>query len=330
MYFPQYASLFKEWILSLKDKKVVVLGHLRPDGDCIGAQVALARILRGFEVQATVIVDDVLPHNLVNFIKDTPFSQRRDYLFSNEIVITVDCASPERLGNYLQNHFAQFYLNIDHHVSNQQFAQNNIVIDNAAATCEILAGLAFDNDIALDTVAANALYLGIVTDTGQFQHESTTAQIFDIANKLVTTGASPSLIAHEVYSNEPLRKWKLLKEFLETLTLELDGQLCVGFISQEMYQKTGALKEDIEGFVDYARAIQGVKIGALLEERQDGGVKGSLRAETAECRLDELAAQFNGGGHHCAAGLRADEPLSIFYPKFLAAAKAHLNKIITS
>ena len=87
--------------------------------------------------------------------------------------------------------------------------------------------------------------------------------------------------------------------------------------------------EDIEGFVDYARAVEGVKIGVLLEERSDGGVKGSLRAEKAEYRLDELAAKFSGGGHHCAAGLRSDDIFSIFYPKFLVATEAHLNKIKT-
>lgn len=327
MYYADHSIQFKKLLGTLKGKKVVVLGHQRPDGDCIGAQIALTRALNRINIEAVAVNADPVPSNLKNFVKDTPFLLGSEFTLQEEVVISVDCAVKNRFGKIIEDQLGEIYLNIDHHISNSKYAENNIAITHSAATCEILAGLFFDNQIEMDAITASALYAGIVTDTGQFQYESTTTQVLELAQHLIKLGAEPARISHELYSNEPIRKWMLLKEFLGTLKLELDGKVCIGVITQEMYNKTGSNKEDTEGFVDYARAVEGVDIGVLLEERPDKGVKGSLRAEEGIYRVNDLASKFNGGGHHCAAGLRTNDTLEAFYPKFVAAIEAHLEEI---
>lgn len=325
MYYPKESPTFKQSLEALRSKQVVVVGHFRPDGDCIGSQFALTQALNNIGINAKMFQQDKIPNNLQFLLNNIQFIDKIDFL--NHKIIALDCSDPARFTHHIPLTTEDIFLNIDHHISNTNFAKHNIVIPKAAATCEILAGLFLDCKINITPSIANALYAGILTDTGRFCYESTTSQVFDIAKKLIDLGANPSQVGTALYENEPLRKWKLLEKFLGSLEIMLNGKLCLGIITQKMYQDTGALKEDTEGFVDYARSIQGVEIGAVLEERPDGGVKGSLRAFNSKYRVDLLANLFNGGGHYCAAGLRVDEHLDNFYPKFLEQAKSHIEKV---
>lgn len=327
MNFRKQNSTFKDALNALKGKQVAVVGHLRPDGDCIGAQIALTRCLRSLGYDAVALNEDEVPDNLKAFVKDTPFVSVRNFKFKNSVCVTVDCSDLQRIGESVQRLFSKVVLNIDHHISNLNFAKYNIVLDKASATCEILAGLFLDNKILVDSVAAQALYVGIATDTGQFRFPTTTKQVFRVCEDLIELGASPKDAAFYLYECQRIEKLYLLREFLQTLKLELDGKLGVGLITQKMYEKTGALKEDTEGFVDYARSIKGVEVGVLLEERPDGGVKGSLRCESDLIRVDLLAKNFNGGGHKCAAGFKVQESLGEFYQKFLETTALHLKKV---
>ena len=119
---------------------------------------------------------------------------------------------------------------------------------------------------------------------------------------------------------------KLLQAFLASLRLECGGRVCVGTLPQGVFEQTGTTGEDTEGLVDYARAIDGVEVGVLLEERP-GMTKGSLRAKNPALRLDQVAAQFGGGGHACAAGLNPKEPLADVRPRLLAALEAALARV---
>lgn len=327
MYYPEASKQFKKSLEALRGKKVAVIGHVGPDGDCIGSQVALTTILNEMGIEAVAINGSAVPTNLKGISKDTPFLIGDEFKDGDYVAVTVDCADIKRLGGGLEAHFKDIELNIDHHISNKRFAKTNIVIDSSAAACEILAGLFLDNDIEISPYVANALFTGIATDTGQFRFEATTAKVFEIAKRLVEFGAQPAVVSHQLYDCEKIERISLLKEFLGTFKIELNGKVCIGNITDEMYKKTGAIKEHTEGFVDYTRSIDGVVIGALLEERADGFIKGSLRAKKSKYRVDLLAAEFNGGGHTCAAGLKVEGNLVDFYPKFLSAIEKHLNKI---
>jgi bifunctional oligoribonuclease and PAP phosphatase NrnA len=303
-----------ERLKSLAGQKVVVLGHVRPDGDCIGAQVALTRILCACGCDAVAVNSHSVPRNQKAFVGDTFFFLPADVKDLGErIAISVDCATKKRLGDDVLARVGSIKLNIDHHISNENFAEENYIYPSACATSEVLSCIALDHNLPIDTITAQALYVGIATDTGQFKFANTTRHSFEICCELMRLGADPAAAARELYENEPYGKILLLRAFLESLKFELGGRVCVGILGPDVWQKTGASKEDTEGLVDYARDIEGVEIGVILEYRK-GSVKGSIRAMHEYMRVDRLAAKFGGGGHAAAAGFNIEMDGGQFYP----------------
>lgn len=304
-YYPELAAQFTRLLAALEGKRVAVVGHARPDGDCIGSQIALARALssRGFDV--ICVNADPVPRRLQFLVKDMTFLRTEDVLKTAEerAAIFVDCADHLRGGERLKARYPKPVAVIDHHLSNVGFAAENIVDSASAATCEILAGLFLDFGLEVDAQSAQALYTGILTDTGQFRFASTSRRCFELAGELVARGANPTEAGYELYERETPGKLKLLQHFLASLKMECGGRVCIGTLPAGIFEQTGSTQEDTEGLVDYARSIEGVEIGALIEHRLDGSVKASLRAKEPAYRVDMVAANFNGGGHACAAGL---------------------------
>jgi phosphoesterase RecJ-like protein len=208
---------------------------------------------------------------------------------------------------------------VDHHISNAGFAEINMIDSRSAATCEILAGLFFDHDLPVNAQAAQALYTGILTDTGQFRFHATSRRCFVLAGELVARGAQPAEAGYELFERESAGSLKLLQHFLASLRLECGGRVCIGKLPAGIFEATGTTAEDTEGLVNYARSIEGVEIGALIEERADGSIKASLRAKEPRLRVDLAAAQFGGGGHACAAGLNLKTGTEGFYGHLVAA-----------
>jgi len=325
-YFPQFTNELNSVIPTLRGKKVAVIGHIRPDGDCIGSQVALCRLLRSHEIDAFCLNQHAIPFNLTPFVGDTPFiADSQNPPIDFDYRIAVDCSATNRMGSVFSQLFQPIDFCIDHHISNKGFASINCIDAHAAATAEIIAGVALDLQLTIDPVTAQALYVGIATDTGQFRYAATTERTFELTAHLVRAGANPHAAAHELYERESEGRIHLLQKFLQTLETHLDGQLVFGKITQSMLQETGTRREETEGFIDYARNIDSVKIAALLEQQKDGTVKGSLRSKFPEYQVDQLAAKFNGGGHACAAGFHMDMPFEAFPSVFVETVKSHLG-----
>ncbi len=304
-FFPGQSARFAQSLEALKGRKVAVIGHVRPDGDCIGSIVAVTRLLRGLGIEAIGLNRDAVPSSLQAFVGDTPLLRADAFTPDGHVAVTVDCADYKRVGDRLKELFPEVELNIDHHISNKLYGKENFVIAESCATAEVLAGFCLDNGFAIDATTAQALYVGIATDTGQFRFPSTTPATFEIARQLCQHGAHPAEAAFELYENESFAKIRLLQHFLSSLELCFDGRVCIGQIGDGVYDQCGATIDDSEGLVDYARAIQGVEIGVLVENR-DGALKGSLRSKEPRFRVDQIAKQFNGGGHACAAGLNVE------------------------
>ena len=307
-YFEKESERFAALLKKLDGKRVAVLGHVRPDGDCIGSQLAFCRILRARGIDAVCVNHHDVPYNLKGFVHDTPFFQEDAFDNDGRIGVAVDCGSLSRLGkSLLTKAFPQgIFAAIDHHETNEFFAsEENIVIPRAAATCHILAAFCFDLGIELDADLAEALYVGIATDTGQFQYSATTCEVMEIASNLVRVGASPAKISHELYEQEKFQKLELLQRYLATATLLAEGKVAVAWIPKNAFAETGTTREDAENFVNYLRNIAGVKIACQLEQSHTG-VKGSLRGAEDYLRVDLLAQKLNGGGHIRAAGFNLD------------------------
>jgi phosphoesterase RecJ-like protein len=252
------------------------------------------------------------------FVGDTPFVLAEAFTPDGHVAATVDCADPKRIGDRLREAFPEVHLNIDHHISNPGYGTHNFIEDGTSATAEILAAFFLDQGLPLDATTAQALYVGIATDTGQFRFPSTTARVFELAAALLEHGAHAGDAAMELFEKERFAKLKLMERFLNSLRLEFDGRVCIGCLEDGIYQATGSDREDAEGLVDYARAIDGVEIGVLLEET-NGSIKGSLRAKDGKHRVDQIAGDFNGGGHAAAAGFNLDGSIETVYPRLVAA-----------
>jgi bifunctional oligoribonuclease and PAP phosphatase NrnA len=320
-FYPELSVEFAKLLATLKGKKIAVIGHARPDGDCIGSQVALARVLAARGHDVICVNPDPVPRRLLFLVNGMTFQRTDDVLktTNDREAIFVDCADHFRSGERLKLHYPSPAAVIDHHLSNVGYAATNLVDSASAATCEILAGVFFDNGLPVDEQSAQALYTGLLTDTGQFRFNSTSRRCFLIAGELVARGAKPSEAGYQLYERETLGKMKLLQHFLSTLKLECAGRICIGTLALGIFEMTGSNGEDTEGLVDYARSIEGVDIGAVIEQRPDGTVKASLRAKDPAYRVDLAAARFNGGGHACAAGLNVSTDTENFYARLVSA-----------
>jgi len=293
MHYPQFAAQFVDLLKELKGKRVVVIGHQRPDGDCIGSQVALCRVLRARGIDAIGVNPDKVPRRIQFLLGDTPFYQRDEVPHDGRLALYTDCADHGRAGERMKELYPEPFACFDHHLSNHGFGRHNFVDTASAATAEVLMGLFLDAGLPIDQTTAQALYTGIMTDTGQFRFASTSVRVFSMAAELVARGAAPSLAGQELYERESFGKLKLLQYYINSLKLECGGRAC---------------------------------IGVLIEERP-GVIKASLRAKHGGLRMDTLAAQFNGGGHASAAGLNCPTTLGEFYPKLLAALNQRLAEM---
>jgi len=328
-FYPELSARFTQLLDRIRGLEIAVIGHARPDGDCIGSQVALARILQTLGHDVICVNSDPVPRRLQFLVSGMTFVQT-DAVVTNpayRTAVFVDCADHARAGERMKARFASPIGNIDHHLSNVGYAEFNLIDSGSAATCEILAGMFFDHHLTVDAQAAQALYTGILTDTGQFRFTSTTRRTFLLAAELMARGAKPTEAGFELYERETTGKLQLLQHFLASLQMECDGRVCIGTLPNGVFQATGSTAEDTEGLVDYARCIDGVDVGVLIEERPDGSVKASLRSKDPAYRLDRVAAQFNGGGHACAAGLNLKTGVPDFRARLVAALAAQISTV---
>jgi bifunctional oligoribonuclease and PAP phosphatase NrnA len=197
-------------------------------------------------------------------------------------------------------------VNIDHHHDNTRFGTANLVVDGASSTAEIIWDLNKDLDVELTTEIAQALYVGLVTDTGKFQYENTTPRSHLMAADLLDHGVEVHEIFRQLYENVPLAKLQLLARVLSRIERYDDGRLTISYILRSDYQETGADENFSEGIVDHIRSLEGTVVGALvreqLKEGRDGVLKVSLRASADEVDVSVIARQEGGGGHRQAAG----------------------------
>ena len=325
-YYPELAASFGDFLSGLKGQRVAVIGHQRPDGDCIGSQVALCRVLRTQGIDAVCLNADRVPRRIKFLLGDTPFYLRDEAKHEGLVAVFTDCADHSRAGEKIKVLYPSPYGCFDHHLSNGGFARYNFVDTGSAATAEVLAGLFLDLGLPIDATTAQALYVGIMTDTGQFRFSSTSERVFHICGALLARGAKPADAGQELYERESFGKIKLLQHFLGSLKMECGGRACIGILPNGIFDELNASVEDTEGLVDYARSIDGVEIGALIEDR-GGVIKASLRAKNGSYRVDTLASQFNGGGHASAAGLNCPMTFAEFYPRLIAAINRRLLEV---
>lgn len=277
-----------------KAKKILLLGHQRPDGDTIGALLSFYLILKrqGKEVFPTLKDKPSLKFSFL-----PSFSEIRNELpESYDLSLALDVSDLKLLGFKIRPE-----INIDHHLTNSNFAEVNLVKPEKSATCEILFDLFEKLGFGIDKDLSTCLLTGIFTDTASFQNQNTTGECLKVASRLLSFGARLSQINKNVLNAHSLSSLKLLGKALERLWENKKLGLVITLISRADLKKLKAVPEDLEGLANFLNTIPKVKAILVLSE-EDGEIKGSLRTRNDEVDVSRLAQLFGGGGHQKAAG----------------------------
>lgn len=292
----------------------LVLTHYRPDGDAVGSQLALALLLKGLGKTVEAWNDDEVPSKF-RFLPHTdwitkPPTEPKDF----DVVISIDVSTWQRVGTAAQRiRNKKHFINIDHHVSNEKFGDINWIVPEAPASGQIAFDLIKRGGFKLTREIATCLFAAISTDTGSFSYGSTTAESLRVAAELVDTGINVGEICRHVYESYPYARLMLLQKALAQLQLADQKRIAYTWVTVEMFEESGAQREDTEGLIDYARAIEGVLVAVLFEEMTEPGkIRISLRSKHPKIDVNSIARRFGGGGHHAAAGARiSGEPHEI-------------------
>jgi len=288
-------------------KTVAVSGHIRPDGDCVGACLGLCTWLLDRYPDLTVDVYlDPIPEEFL-FLKhaDRIRQEEKDGLVY-DLCIALDCSDPDRL-NRASRIFeeARSRVCIDHHITNQGFGDFSVVCPESSSACELLYYLLKDGRLfgsgQISYDCAQALYLGIVHDTGVFKHNNTTLETMIAAGSLMGCGLNTEKIINDTFFRKTYLQNQLLGKALTESILMLDGRMIFSVLYQKDFQLLGASEKDTDGIIDQLRVTEGIHVALFLYENREGDFKVSLRSDEA-VDVSLIAGEFGGGGHVRAAG----------------------------
>jgi phosphoesterase RecJ-like protein len=310
-------------------RNVLITSHIDPDGDAIGSLVAMGVALKTIGVGTTLFNASPIPavYRFLPGVELISSTVETDSAFDTAVVL--DCGGLDRIGNGADMLSAvPVVINIDHHVTNSGFGDLQIIDASACATAEIVYRLVKAMGIEIDTTMATSIYTGIVTDTGSFRFSNTNHAAFAICDEMVQKGVQPYNVAQHVYGTYSLGRIKLLNLALETIEISSNGTVSTMILTQQMLNETGTHPEDADGFINYARRIEDVKLAALIQEQENGnhglgGVKPyhvSLRSD-GSVDVAAIAFSFGGGGHPTAAGFGIETTLSDLKHKLIQLAE---------
>jgi phosphoesterase RecJ-like protein len=289
-----------------------VVGHVRPDGDCVGSQLALALALQAQGKQVSVWNEDPAPGKL-RFLDPDQVLRPPEPGRSFDGVISLDAASLERLGTVAANIVSRRWLiNIDHHASNTRFGDVNWVSKREPSTGELVYRLIKYAGWPVTPRIADCLFAAVSTDTGSFQYSSTRSSTFSMAGELVKRGANVGRVCHEVYQSYPLARVRLLRHVYMTFHLTHGDRTAYFWLRPADFARTGSERADSEGLIDHIRAIEPVVVACSFEQMEPELVRLSLRSKSPKVDVNRIAQQFGGGGHPAAAGARIPgRPLAV-------------------
>lgn len=312
----------------LKDSETIcVVGHTRPDGDCIGSQLAMTLALQNQGKQVACWNDDPMPQKLAFLDPHHVYQKPRpDGVF--DCVIALDSANLSRLGRtaeYIQRR--QVLINIDHHESNTRYGDLNWVSAREPSTGELVYRFLKESLWPIPQPIADCLFAAVSTDTGSFQYPSTRPTSFLIASELLKQGANVGRICEEVYQSYPLSRVRLLQHVFNHFRLTQQNRVGYFWLKPADFVRTGASPSDSEGLIDHIRAIEPVEVACVFEELEPDLVRVSLRSKNGQINVNQVASQFGGGGHSAAAGARIrGRPLTV-QRRVLAAIKKVLTPL---
>jgi bifunctional oligoribonuclease and PAP phosphatase NrnA len=302
-------------VAALRDHdRFLVVTHENPDGDALGSMLGATLALRELGKDALMYLGGEAPLPgefgflpLAEVLRDPPDD------VGERVLLALDCANQRRLGpdpEVLAR--ARFVIDVDHHHDNSRFGKVNLVVADASSTAEVVRDILAELDVPLTPAIADALYVGLVTDTGRFQYTNTTPKAFRLAAELVEAGADVHGIFQRVYETVQFAKLKLLARALERAQPFEGGRIVVSYLLRDDFADVGAEEPYSEGIIDYLRQAEGAELVALIREPPtEGGPRHriSLRSSRDEVDVSAIAAKAGGGGHRQAAGFSSELPV---------------------
>ncbi len=286
----------------------LITTHEGPDGDAIGSSLALASFLRKLGKDVTVHYKDAVP-DLYAFLPGTdsvlPHIPDRHF----DVSFVLDVGERKRAGD----EFCRFSrvtrtVNLDHHLTCENFADYNLIDTHAAATGILVHRIAsaYGYDFDLDT--ALCIYTAVITDTGSFRYSNTNREAFTVVGEMIECGINAWDVAEKLYESQPLKRLQLLALCLATLDIFKNGQAASVTVTREMYAACGADAELTDGFVNYPRSIRGVEVAMFFRQLEEKKFKVGFRSK-GNVNVAAFSAALGGGGHHNAAGCTVEGTL---------------------
>lgn len=280
--------------LIMDNDKFIITTHINPDGDAIGSALALTHYLRNIGKGAICLIDDDIPNNFNFLLESTLIEKPGPNKLDVDLMIVLDSSDLERIGKVANVSDASI-LNIDHHISNNEFADYLYLDTIAAATGEILFKLLKYANADFNEIIAYSLYTAIATDCGFFKYSNTSADTMKYAASLIELGVKPNIVS-EAMEKKSLNSIKSLSSVLNTLELFSDNKIAILSITKEITETC----ESTEGFIDFPRTIEGVELAILIKYINDNCCRISMRSTQVDVSI--IAKKFGGGGHKKAAG----------------------------
>ena len=313
------------------DSRFVLVAHEGPDGDAIGSLVAMQGLLTALGKDSAMFVspddlplaDEYRTFSLDGLIKTPPAD------IADRTAVFLDCGNIDRNSVADALRSAPYTLNIDHHHDNTRFGTIDLVEPQASCTAEIIWTLMHELDVEPSREMAEAMYIGLITDTGRFMYESTTPRAHAMAADLVAAGVDVQGVYRRLYEDMPLPRLKLLGRALGKIEQYDFGVLSLAVLEAADFEAVGAEPSHSEGIIDELRKLSGTKVALLVREvpsgPREGHWKASLRASDDDVDVSVIAREHGGGGHRRAAGFTTTLPLEELIEQLRAAIAQQLD-----
>jgi len=314
------------------NQSFLITTHVNPDADAIGSEIALHKLLSVLGKKSKIINHSSTPYNLKfldaeNFIEKFDETLHKTLFDTSDVLVALDFNRSDRMVS-MQKVFTESKLLkicIDHHQDPESFVDYQFIDSDYAATGHILFDFIRKTKIVdITEEIAAPLYAAIMTDTGSFRFERTTADLHRLIAELLDTGIDPTSIYDQLYDESKLSKIKLLGKCLNSIELIANNSIGYMILTQNDFNELSAIESDTENFVNLIISIEGVKLGLLFIELKNG-FKVSFRSK-GKIPVNKLAGVFGGGGHTNAAGARfRDTEMTDMIPKILKEAENIFN-----
>lgn len=295
------------------DEKFFLTTHENPDGDALGSLVGMNAVLQQLGKDTVMFMRETefpLPYEYRYLLADDQVIHFAPADLAERTVIFLDCGSFERMDVDFLRDDSLTLINIDHHHDNTRFGTLNLVESTRSSTAELVYTIAKDLEAELDPFLADALYVGLVTDTGRFMYQNTGPEAHEMAADLLRNGVDVHAAYVRLYEDQPFGKVELLGRALKTIQRFDGGALTIVNLTREDFEETNSEETFTEGIVDFPRSVAGTAVGAMYRgltgEGKEHLAKISLRSSDNRVDVSVIARSFGGGGHRQAAGATTD------------------------